>query len=105
MIERQLAKSSRCWKNRAKNVELDRLQAYTASSPPVHKREILVRAPKDFIFKIYQKAYDASTRALREAEKQSAVARTPYGLLTALRDASPQVAPSFDYGSPFFTRS
>jgi hypothetical protein len=39
-------------------------------------------------------------------EKQSAVARrTPYGLLTVLRDASPQVAPSFDYGSPFFTRS
>lgn len=38
-------------------------------------------------------------------EKQSAVAHTPYGLLTVLRDASPQVAPSFDYGSPFFTRS
>src|ERR1700733_4444729 len=33
---------------------------YYTSSPPVHEREILVRAPKDFIFKIYQKAYDAS---------------------------------------------
>ena len=38
-------------------------------------------------------------------EKQSAVVRTSYGLLTVLRDASPQVALSFDYRSPFFTRS
>ena len=63
MIERQLAKSSRCWKKECKKVEFDRLQPCTASSPPVHKREVLVRAPKDFIFKVYQKAYGASTRA------------------------------------------
>ena len=40
-----------------------------------------------------------------DMEKQSAVARTSYGLLTVLRDASPQMVPSFDYSSPFFTRS
>ncbi len=76
MLERQLAKSSRCWNKKCKNVELDRLQPCTISSPPVHEREILVRASKDFIFKIYQKAYDASTRDRRR--HRETVCRGPY---------------------------
>lgn len=76
----------------------------TTSLPPIHEREILVRASKDLTFKIYQKAYDASTTEKGKLVCRSAAVRTSYGLFTVFRNARPQVTPSLDNGSPLFTR-
>ena len=56
MTGRQLVECSQYWRQNGKGHKLHRV--CTASSPPVHKREIFVRTPKDLALEIYQEAYN-----------------------------------------------
>jgi hypothetical protein len=66
MTGRQPAENCRYYRSKhEEGLEL-RLEHAQVSSPPIHEREVLVRAPKNLTFEIYQKAYDTSTKWERE---------------------------------------